>query len=66
MNAALTPPSERTPLRETALPGWRRWVFPAAVVWALGYGAFLSSSALASDAAPSCQLQDAAGCVQEG
>ncbi|HEY3411148.1 MAG TPA: hypothetical protein VGK53_23525 [Propionicimonas sp.] len=52
MNAGVTVPSERTPLRETALPGWRRWVFPAALIWALGYGAFRISSSLAGATAP--------------
>jgi hypothetical protein len=26
------------PLREVAAPGWRRWAYPAALAWALGYG----------------------------
>lgn len=52
MNAGVRVPSERKPLRETALPGWRQWVFPAAVVWALGYAAFRISSSLAGSTAP--------------
>lgn len=50
MTAALTPLKPRTPLGDAQLPGWRRLVFPAAVVWAFGYGAFRIRSALAAGA----------------
>ncbi len=52
MTAPLTPLEELTPLREAQLPGWRRWVFPAALIWAFGYGAFRVFSALTADADP--------------
>ena len=49
-NGSLTPPMERTRLRDAALPGWRRWALPAAIAWALGYGALRVYWSLTGDA----------------
>jgi hypothetical protein len=44
--------TERARLRDTALPGWRRWVPQAAVAWALGYGSLRISWALGEAPSP--------------
>src|SRR4051794_23506762 len=43
----------RTRLYDATLPGWRRWALPAAVVWALGYGALRAYWSLTGDATAS-------------
>jgi len=53
MTAAPTPIRGRTPLGDAELPAWRRLVFPAALVWAIGYGAFRVYFALAAYGDPS-------------
>lgn len=47
-----TTPSERPPLREAAPPGWRRWIFPATVLWAMGFGAVRIFAALDAGTPP--------------
>lgn len=40
VNGSTAVVTSRTRLRDTALPGWRRWVPAAAIAWAFGYGAY--------------------------
>lgn len=56
-DGSTTPLMERTRLRDAALPGWRRWVSSAAVVWALGYGTLRVYWSLAGYAASSAGLR---------
>lgn len=44
--------TERARLRDLRLPGWRRWVSQAAIVWALGYGVLRLYWALGDAPAP--------------
>lgn len=43
---------ERERLRDVAMPGWRRWVSQAAIVWAVGYGSLRTYWALGDAPSP--------------